>query len=95
MGLKYHDEMKDEPSYNLFIQGSIRTENQLMVFSDYSSKDVSEKDSSTGSYVSSLIIAVNSFQTMTKSQELRTQKQTTWPTLTPQLWKYPTPLIKI
>ena len=33
--LKHYDEMKDEPLSDLFRQVSIRTENQLMVFSDY------------------------------------------------------------
>ena len=51
MGLKYHDEMKDEPLSNLLRKDSIRTENQLMVFSDYSWQYFPDNDRSIGSYI--------------------------------------------
>ena len=36
LGLKYYDDMKDAPLYDLSIQAIIKTENQLMAFSDSS-----------------------------------------------------------
>ena len=36
LGLKYHSDMKDAPSSYLLRQASIKTENQLMDFSDSS-----------------------------------------------------------
>ena len=51
LGLKYHDEMKDEPLSNLLRKDSISTENQLMVFSDYSWQYFPDIDRSIVSYI--------------------------------------------
>ena len=51
MGLKYYDEMKDEPLSNVLRKAIFGTENQLMVFSDYIWKDFPENDRITGSYI--------------------------------------------
>ena len=39
MGLKYYSDMNDAPVSDLLIQASIKTENQVMEFSDSSWKD--------------------------------------------------------
>ena len=51
MGLKYYSDMNDAPVYDLLIQDSIKTENQLMVFSDFSWQDCLETGRSTGEYI--------------------------------------------
>ena len=50
LGLKYYDGMEDAPLSVMLIQYSIKTENQLMVFSDFSWQDFSDIGRSTGSY---------------------------------------------
>ena len=40
LGLKYYANMNDAPVSDILIQSSIKTENQLMVFSDFSWQDV-------------------------------------------------------
>ena len=50
LGLNYYDEMKDSPLSDLLIQASIKTENELMVFSDYSWQDCPDTGRSTGAF---------------------------------------------
>ena len=47
-GLKYYSDMKDAPLYDLLRQASIKTENQLMAFYDYSWQDFPDTGISTG-----------------------------------------------
>ena len=49
--LNYYDKMKDVPLYDLLRQNIIKTENQLIVFSDYIWKDCTETGISTGKYI--------------------------------------------
>ena len=49
LGLKYYSEMNDEPVSDLLRQSSIKTENQLMNFSDSSLKYCPDTGRSTGS----------------------------------------------
>ena len=49
--LKYYDDMKDEPLSGLLRQASIKTENQLMDFSDSSQQDFPDTSRSTESYI--------------------------------------------
>ena len=51
MGLRYYDDKKDVPLSDLLRQASIKTENQLMVFSDYSCKYCLDTVRSTGAYI--------------------------------------------
>ena len=51
LGLKYYDEMKDGPLSDLFRQASIKTDNQLMVFYDYSWQDFLDTGRSAGAYM--------------------------------------------
>ena len=51
MGLKYYADTKYAPLYELLRQSSIKTENQLMAFSDYSWKDCPDTGRSTGAYI--------------------------------------------
>ena len=48
MGLKYYAYMNDAPVSDLLRKASIKTENHLMDFSDYSWQDCPETDISTG-----------------------------------------------
>ena len=48
MGLKYHADMNDAPVSDLLRQASIKTENQLMDFSDCSWQDCLDTSRSTG-----------------------------------------------
>ena len=48
MGLKYYADMNDAPVSDQLIQASIKTENHLMDFSDYSWKDYTDTGRSTG-----------------------------------------------
>ena len=48
--LKYYANMNDAPVYDLLIQASIKTENNLMSFSDYSWQDCLDTGRSTGAY---------------------------------------------
>ena len=50
LGLNYHYDMKYAPLSDLLRQAIIKTENQLMAFSDSSWKDCPDTDRSTGSY---------------------------------------------
>ena len=50
-GLKYYAEMKDTPFSDLLIQASMKTDNQLMDFSDYIRKDCLYTGISTGAYI--------------------------------------------
>ena len=49
LGLKYYAEMNDAPLYELLRQASIKTENQLIDFSDYSWQDFPGTGRITGS----------------------------------------------
>ena len=49
--LKYYSDMNDAPVSDLLIQASIKTENQLMAFSDSSCKYCLDTGRSTGSYI--------------------------------------------
>ena len=49
--LKYYSDMNDAPVTDLLIQASIKTENHLMDFSDYSWQDCPDTDRITGSYI--------------------------------------------
>ena len=51
MGLKYYADMKDKPLSGLLRHANIKTENQLMVFPDYSSQDFPDTGKSTGSII--------------------------------------------
>ena len=51
MGLKYYADMKYAPLFDLLRQDSIKTENQLMAFSDYSWQDCPDTGISTGAYI--------------------------------------------
>ena len=51
MGLKYYAYMKDAPLSELLRQANIKTENQLMVFYDYTWPDLPDTGISTGSYM--------------------------------------------
>ena len=51
LGLKHYVEMKDATLSDLLIQASIKNENQLMVFSDFSWKDCTDTGISTGAYI--------------------------------------------
>ena len=51
MGLKYYSDMKYATLSYLFIQASIKTDNQLVVFSDYSWQDWLDTSRSTGAYI--------------------------------------------
>ena len=51
LGLKYYDNMNDSPVYDLSIQASIKTENHLMDFSDYSWQDCPDTGRSTVEYI--------------------------------------------
>ena len=50
MRLNYYAHMKDAPLSDLLRQDNIKTDNQLMAFSDSSWKDCSDTDSSTGAF---------------------------------------------
>ena len=51
LGLKYYTDMKDAPLSDLLRQSSIKTENQLMDFSDSSWKYCTETVINTGPYI--------------------------------------------
>ena len=51
MGLKYYADMKDSPLYDLLRQASIKTENQLMYFSDSSLQDCPDTCRITVAYI--------------------------------------------
>ena len=51
MGLKHYADMNDAPVSGLLRQASIKTENQLMDFYDYSWKDCPDTGRSTGLYI--------------------------------------------
>ena len=51
LGLKYYDDMNDAPLSDQWRQASIKTENQLMVFSYYSWQDFPGTGRSTGSCI--------------------------------------------
>ena len=51
MGLNYYADMNDVPVSDLLRQASIKTENQLMYFSDSSRQDCPETGRSTGTYI--------------------------------------------
>ena len=51
LGLKYYSDMNDAPVTNLLRQTSIKTENQLMDFSDSSWQDCTDTGRSTGAYI--------------------------------------------
>ena len=51
MGLKYYDNMNDSPVYDLLIQASIKNENHLMDFSDYSWQDCPDTGRSIEEYI--------------------------------------------
>ena len=51
MGLKYYTDMNDAPVTDLLRQASIKTENQLMDFSDSSWQDCSDTGRITGAYI--------------------------------------------
>ena len=48
LSLKYYDNINDALVSNLLIQASIKNENQLMVFPDYSWQDLPDNDIGTG-----------------------------------------------
>ena len=49
--LKYYADMNDAPVSDLLIQASIKSENHLMDFSDYSWKYFPDTGRSTGAYI--------------------------------------------
>ena len=51
MGLKYYSDIKDSPLYDLLRQAIIKTENQLMDFSNSSWKECPDTGRSTGTYI--------------------------------------------
>ena len=51
LGLKYYEDMNDVPVSDLLRQASIKTENDLMNFSDSSWQDCPDTGRSTGSYI--------------------------------------------
>ena len=51
MGLKYYADMNDAPVFELLRQASIKNENRLVDFSDYSWQDCTETGISTGAYI--------------------------------------------
>ena len=51
LGLKYIADMNDAPVYDILIQASIKTKNQLMVFSDYIWQYFPYNGRSTGAYI--------------------------------------------
>ena len=51
LGLHYYSDINDALLSNLLIQASIKTENQLMTFSDYSWQKFPETGRSTGAYI--------------------------------------------
>ena len=51
LGLKYYAYMNDAPLTGLLIRSSIKTENHLMDFSDYSCQDCPDTGRSTGAYI--------------------------------------------
>ena len=50
LGLKYYADMNDAPVSDLLIQASIKTDNHLMDFSDYSWQYCLDTGRSTGAY---------------------------------------------
>ena len=51
LGLKYYADINDAPVFGLLRQASIKTENHLMDFSDYSWQDCPYNDRITGEYI--------------------------------------------
>ena len=51
MGLKYFNNINDGPLSDLLIQANIKTENQLMYFSDSSWQDCPDTGRSKGAYI--------------------------------------------
>ena len=51
LGLKYYAKIEDAPLSDLFIQVRIKTENQLMMFSDSIWQDWPDNDISIGAYI--------------------------------------------
>ena len=51
LGLQYYADMNDATVTYLLIQASIKTENHLMGFSDYSWKNCPDTGRSTGAYI--------------------------------------------
>ena len=51
MELKYYTDMNDAPVSDMLRQASIKTENQLMYFSDSSWQDFPDTGRSIGSYI--------------------------------------------
>ena len=51
LGLEYYADMNYAPVSDLLIHDSIKTENQLMAFSDYSWQDCPYTGRSTGAYI--------------------------------------------
>ena len=51
LGLKYHADMNDATVTDLLRQASIKIENNLMTFSNYSWQDLPDTGRSTGAYI--------------------------------------------
>ena len=51
MSFKYYADMTDVPVYDLLRQASIKIQNELMYFSDYSWQDCPDNGRSTGAYI--------------------------------------------
>ena len=51
MGFKYYSDMKDSNLSELSRQSNIKTDNQLIIFSDYNIKDCPETGRSTREYI--------------------------------------------
>ena len=51
LGLEYYANINDAPVSDLLRQASIKTENHLMAFSDYSWQDFPDTGRSTGAYM--------------------------------------------
>ena len=51
MGLKYYEDMNEAPLSDLLRQASIKNENHLMDFCDYSWQECPDTDRSTGAYI--------------------------------------------
>ena len=55
-GLKYHADINDTPVTDLLRQASIKTENKLIAFSDFSYQYCPDTGRSTGTYIVSFIM---------------------------------------
>ena len=64
LGLKYYAKIEDAPLSDLLIQAIIKTDNQLMLFSDSSCQDLPCTGRSTGAYiVFNQSVPIDNFQT--------------------------------